>query len=407
MDDDFTARAGAYWPRLTRTARLLTGNSADADRRARAAVAEVYARRRVPGDDAEFYVRRALVRGFLRRRRPRLVARPWHFWGSGGTGGTGSSAGSGRSRHSARSGHAPGPYVPDPLDPLTEVLAGLPPRRRAVAVLRHWDGLTHREIAALLNSSRGAVKAVDRRAEKALRAHAAYREGPHAPHDPLGPHSAQVPLGEGPFATPPLPAPAIEAAGRTLRKRRRRTTAVLTSVGALLLVPLVLGAVRDTDSGSGGVTVSVERAAVRVVTPGERVTAAPGVQLWLSKDGTHLSAPGQPNQFRDAGKGGSGEGGSGEGGAGGPALTLWVDSTSGKRIFLSGVHRGPREASRVEVRTDEGTFTARLLTLAGSPGWSAWYVDARLTGGDTSSPGITVKAYDSAGTLLARTDTPS
>ncbi|MFJ2263072.1 RNA polymerase sigma factor [Streptomyces sp. NPDC087844] len=272
--------------------------------------------------------------------------------------------------------------MPDPLDPLTEVLAGLPPRRRAVAVLGHWDGLTHREIAALLNSSRGAVKAVRRRADRTLRAHAAYREGP---------------CGEGPSEAPPLPGPAIEAAGRTLRKQRRRTTAVLTSVGALLLVPLVVGAVRGTGSGSGGVTVSVERAAVRVVTPGERVAAAPGVQFWLSKDGTHLSAPRQPNRFRDAG----------EGGSAGPGLTLRADSTTGERIFLSGVHRGTREASRVEVRTTEGTFTARLLTLAGSPGWSAWYVDTQLTGSDTSSPGITVKAYDSAGTLLARTDTPS
>ncbi|MFL1901919.1 sigma factor-like helix-turn-helix DNA-binding protein [Streptomyces tauricus] len=377
MDDDFTARAGEYWPRLTRTARLLTGNSADADRRARAAVAEVYARRRLAGDDAEFYVRRALVRGFLRRR-PRLVARLGH------------------SKHSKHSSSTPEPYAADPFDPLTEVLAGLPPRRRAVAVLRHWDGLTHREIAALLNSSRGAVKAVDRRAEKALRAHAAHHEGIRDP---------QVPDHDGSFEVPPLPAPAIEAAGRTLRTRRRRTTAVLTSVGALLLVPLVVGAVRGTGTGSGGVTVSVERAAVRVVTPGERVAAAPGVQFWLSKDGTHLSAPGQPNQFRDVGKGE----------AGSPALTLWADSTTGKRIFLSGVRRGSREASRVEVRTPDGTFAARLLTLAGSPGWSSWYVDTQLTGSDgagadtddTSSPGITVKAYDSAGNLLARTDTPS
>ncbi|WP_314409831.1 sigma factor-like helix-turn-helix DNA-binding protein [Streptomyces kroppenstedtii] len=376
MDDDFTARAGEYWPRLTRTARLLTGNAADADRRARAAVAEVYARRRIPGDDAEFYVRRALVRGFLRDGRSWGARRPVH------SGGARHSRHSGRS---ARSGYTPEPYAPDPLDPLTEVLAGLPHRRRAVAVLRHWDGLTHREIAALLNSSRGTVKTAGRRAEKALRTHPAYREG--APD--VGPS-------EGPSEGPPLPGPAIEAAGRTLRKRRRRTTAVLTAVGALLLVPLVVGAVRGTGSGSGGVTVSVERAAVRVVTPGERVEAAPGVQFWLSKDGTHVSAPGQPNQFRDAGEDKRG-------------VTLWVDSTTGngKRVFLSGVHRGPREASRVEVRTAGGTFTARLLTLAGSPGWSAWYVDAQLPGGGTSSSDITVKAYDSAGTLLARTDSPS
>ncbi|MFE9684617.1 sigma factor-like helix-turn-helix DNA-binding protein [Streptomyces sp. NPDC006285] len=362
MDDDFTARAGEYWPRLTRTARLLTGNAADADRRARAALAEVCARRRVPGDDAEFYVRRALVRGFLRRW-PRLLDR------------LGPGAGSG-----SHAGHARQPYASDPLDPLTEVLAGLPPRRRAVAVLRHWDGLTRRETAAVLDTSPGAVKALWRQAEKALRAHPAYREGPY----------------DGSPAVPgPLPASAVEAAGRTRRRQRRRRTAVLTSAGALLLVPLVVGAVRGSDSGSGTSPSSVTRTAVRVVTSGERVAAAPGVEFWLTGDGTHHSAPGRPNRFRAAG--GDGE----------PGLTVHADPTSGGRVFLSGVHRGSRAAARVELGTPDGTFTARVLTLAGSPGWSAWYADTQLTGGDTWSKRLTVRAYDSAGKLLTRTDTPS
>ncbi|MBV1937845.1 sigma-70 family RNA polymerase sigma factor [Streptomyces sp. BV286] len=352
MDDDFTARAGAYWPRLTRTARLLTGNAADAERHARAALAEVYARRRTPGDDAEFYVRRALVRDFTRRR-PRPLA---------------------------RSGPTPEPYVPDPLDPLTEVLAALPPRRRAIAVLRHWDGLSPREVAALLNSSPGAVKAVGRRVEKALCAHPAHGRTPHAGRPP-------VPR--------PVPVVEVEAAGRSLRRRRRRTTALLTSAAALLLAPLVVGAVRGTAGGSGDGTTPPARTAVRVVTPGERVSAAPGVQFWLTKDGTHWSTPRQPKQFRGAGQGE------------GPALTLRSAPTAGKRLFLSGVHRGTREASRVELSTPDGTFTARVLTLAGSPGWSAWYADSQLP--DTQQPlkDVTVKAYDSAGKLLARTDTPS
>ncbi|MEU9184769.1 sigma factor-like helix-turn-helix DNA-binding protein [Streptomyces sp. NPDC048484] len=397
MDDDFTARAGEYWPRLTRTALLLTGDSADADRRARAALAEVYARRRVPGGDAEFYVRRALVRGFLRRR-PRPLARFGFGSGSG-------------SRRASRRGfnlgfgfgsgigseQASEPYAPDPLDPLTEVLAGLPPRRRTVAVLQHWDGLPRHEVAALLNSSPGTVKAVGRRAEKALRAHPAYREGPNAGNGPV-PGPTPIPA---PIPVPvPIPIPAIKEAGLSRRRQRRRTTALLTSVGALLLVPLVFGVVRGTASGagagSGTVSVSVEGAAVRVVTPGERVTAAPGVEFWLTKDGTHWSAPGQPNRFRDSGEEGED-----------PGLTVRADSTSGKRIFLSGVHRGTREAARVELVTPEGTFTARVLTLAGSPGWSAWYADAQLTVGEQSLPGITVKAYDSAGKLLAQTDSPA
>ncbi|WP_221348454.1 sigma factor-like helix-turn-helix DNA-binding protein [Streptomyces beigongshangae] len=396
MDDDFTARAGEYWPRLTRTARLLTGNSADADRRARAALAEVYARRGVPGDDAEFYVRRALVRGFLRWR-PRLPGRSGTGFGArfGSGFGSGFGTGFGSGSHARRT---PWPYVPDPLDPLTEVLAGLPPRRRAVAVLRHWDGLTRREVAALLGSSPGAVKAVERRAEKALRAHAAYRES-----RPAGSPQFGGPQPGGPSAAGPVPLSAIEQAGRTRRRRRRLTTAALTSAGALLLVPLVVGAVRGTGSGSGGAPVSVAGTAVRVVTPGERVAAAPGVQFWLSKDGTHWSAEGRPNRFRDADEG-DGEGKKGDG----SLLTAWADPTSGKRLFLSGVHRGTREAARVELTvsdgTSDGTSVARVLTLAGSPGWSAWYLDTQLGGSGVSSQDLTVRAYDAAGKLLARTD---
>jgi DNA-directed RNA polymerase specialized sigma24 family protein len=381
MDDDFIARAGEYWPRLTRTARLLTGDSADADRRARAALAEVYARRRLRGDDTEFYVRRALVRAFLRR--PRLLTR------------------SGRGHHGhgerPRHGHAPEPYAPDPLDPPTEVLAGLPPRRRAVAVLRHWEGLTHREVAALLNSSPGTAKGLWRRAEKALRAHPAYGDAPYAGSTSEAPQVA-------------FPVAAIAEAGRTRRRQRRISTALLTSVGALLLVPLVLGVVRGTAAGSGAETTPVARTAVRVVTPGERVAAASGVEFWLAKDGTHWSAPGQRNIFHDfRGGAGSESGGGvkGEGEGEGSGLTLHVDPVSGKRIFLSGVLRGTREATRVKLVTSEGTFTARVLTLAGAPGWSAWYADSQLSRSEGALKDITVKAYDSAGELLARTDTPS
>lgn len=358
MDDEFTARAGEYWPRLTRTARLLTGNSARAERLARAALAEVYARRRTPRDDAEFYVRRALVRGFLRSRTRPLIG----------------------------SRRAPESYAADRLDPLTEVLAALPPRRRAVAVLHHWDGLGHREIAALLNSSPGAVKAHGRRALKALRAHPAYGESPCAEGRSV-PGPAPVP------GIPPAVLPAVEEAGRTRRRSRRRTTAVLTTVCALLLVPLVLGAVRGTGSGGGGDTTPVSRTAVRVVTAGERVSAGPGVEVWLTKDGKHWSTPKGQSRFRPTGEGS------------GAGITLESEPGSGTRVFHSGVLQGSREPSRIELTTPVGRFTARILTLAGSPGWSVWYADTQLTDGKRQLSEITVKAYDSAGKLLAQTGT--
>ncbi|MFI6277402.1 sigma factor-like helix-turn-helix DNA-binding protein [Streptomyces sp. NPDC050988] len=376
MDDEFTARAGEYWPRLTRTARLLTGDSADAERLARAALAEVYARRRTPRDDAEFYVRRALVRGFVRSRtRPFIGTR-----------------------------RAPESYATDQLDPLTEVLAALPPRRRAVTVLHHWDGLSHREIAALLNSSPGAVKSHGRRVLKALRAHPAYGQSPRSrgqfmpgPVPPPGIPATVLPA----TILPATVLPAVEEAGRTRLRSRRRTTAVLTTVCALLLVPLALGAVRGTGSdGGGGGTTPVARTAVRVVTAGERVAAAPGVELWLTKDGKHWSTPKGPNQFRPTEKGSR------------ATITLDSDPVSGTRRFHSGVLQDSREPSRVQLTTPDGTFTARILTLAGDPGWSVWYADTQLP--DTQLPDskrrlseITVKAYDSAGKLLAQTGTSS
>ncbi|MEU5345995.1 sigma factor-like helix-turn-helix DNA-binding protein [Streptomyces sp. NPDC020766] len=366
MDDEFTARAGEYWPRLTRTACLLTGNSARAERLARAALAEVSARRRTPRDDAEFYVRRALVQGFLRSR-----ARP--FIGSR---------------------RAPESYAAGRLDPLMEVLAALPPRRRAVAVLYHWDGLSHREIAALLNSSRGAVKAHGRRALKALRAHPAYGAPPH-PGSLSAPGAAPRPGTPTPGAAtavlPPTVLPAVEEAGRNGRRSRRRTAAVVTTVCALLLVPLVVGAVRGTDSGGGKSSTPVAMAEVRVVTAGERVAAASGVELWLTKDGKHWSTPKAPNQFLPADKGK------------GPTISLESDATSGPRSFHSGVLQGVREPARVQLTTPDGTFSARILTLAGSPGWSVWYADTRLPDIEGQLRAITVKAYDSTGKLLAQT----
>jgi DNA-directed RNA polymerase specialized sigma24 family protein len=110
--DDFADHARAAWPRLVAVALWLTEDADAAEELARRTLVRVCARwRRIPRDDVDFHVRRCLVRGFLRRRRP------------GG-------------------------------------------RRRAVLVLRHGEGLTETEIAQVLGCSVGAVRAWVRRAEK-------------------------------------------------------------------------------------------------------------------------------------------------------------------------------------------------------------------------------------------------
>ncbi|MFB7439094.1 SigE family RNA polymerase sigma factor [Streptomyces mirabilis] len=153
---EFAPYATAAWPRLVRTAHLLTGDLHQAEDLARTTLARVRARwRRIPRNDVDFYVRRSLVRTHLGRTRRRRAARlltpllPE------------------RARRA----------LPDPAgavgrrDALGRALAALPARRRAVVVLRHWEGLGEAEIAQLLGCSAGTVRAHARRGLAALRAH--------------------------------------------------------------------------------------------------------------------------------------------------------------------------------------------------------------------------------------------
>ncbi|GHI06268.1 hypothetical protein AQI88_36330 [Streptomyces cellostaticus] len=128
---EFGSYAAAAWPRLLRTAHLLTGDPAEADALARTALSDAYAHwRRIPGDDTDFYVRRLLVRRHLGRRLRR----------------TG----------------------PGPKTPLARALATLPARQRVVLVLRLGEELGRLETAEMLGWSVGAVKWHERRGLKAL-----------------------------------------------------------------------------------------------------------------------------------------------------------------------------------------------------------------------------------------------
>lgn len=153
---EFAPYASAAWPRLVRTAHLLTGGLREAEDLVRTTLARVRARwRRIPRDDVDFYVRRSLVRTHLGRTRRRRAARlltplvP---------------------ERARRSLPAPAGAV-GRGDALGRALAALPARRRAVVVLRHWEGLGEAEIAQLLGCSAGTVKAHARRGLAALRAH--------------------------------------------------------------------------------------------------------------------------------------------------------------------------------------------------------------------------------------------
>ncbi|WP_079065685.1 SigE family RNA polymerase sigma factor [Streptomyces olivochromogenes] len=152
----FAPYATAAWPRLVRTAHLLTGDLREAEDLVRTTLARVRARwRRIPRDDVDFYVRRSLVRTHLGRTRRRRAARllmpllP----------------------ERARRALPVSVAAVGRRDALGRALAALSARRRAVVVLGHWEGLGQAEIAQLLGCSAGTVKAHARRGLAALRAH--------------------------------------------------------------------------------------------------------------------------------------------------------------------------------------------------------------------------------------------
>ncbi|NUP50137.1 MAG: SigE family RNA polymerase sigma factor [Catenulispora sp.] len=147
-DADFQDYVAARWPGLVRTAYLLTGDQFLAEDLAQTTLTSVYAswRRVRRVEDVDAYVRRVLINanaGRFRKRRvvEHLVAAP-------------------------QDDRAHAPHEPiAQRSALMAALSELPPRQRAVVVLRYWEDLSEQEVAAVLGCSTGTVKS---QASKAL-----------------------------------------------------------------------------------------------------------------------------------------------------------------------------------------------------------------------------------------------
>jgi RNA polymerase sigma-70 factor (sigma-E family) len=148
-DAEFTAFVEAHWSRYLRLARMLTGDPHHGEELLQDCLVRLYARwRRVSSGDPHPYLRRMLVNGNIsrwrRRHREDLVERP-----------------------------------PDRADPsaggrefheeLHRALRALPDRQRAVVVLRHYEDLPEREVAAVMGCTVGTVKSHHARAMHRLR----------------------------------------------------------------------------------------------------------------------------------------------------------------------------------------------------------------------------------------------
>ncbi|MFE4514655.1 SigE family RNA polymerase sigma factor [Kitasatospora sp. NPDC056783] len=153
----FEAFAATRWPRLVRTAYLLTGDHHEAEDVVQATFAKVFRNwsRISRLEEPDAYVHRALVNNNLsrhRRRRVRQLLVPVL---------------------PDRASAAGGGHGVEERSVLIQALAELPRRQRAVVVLRYWEDMSERQVAEVLGCSPGNVKSQASRGLAKLRGHPA------------------------------------------------------------------------------------------------------------------------------------------------------------------------------------------------------------------------------------------
>jgi RNA polymerase sigma-70 factor (sigma-E family) len=149
-EEELRAFVAARYPHLRRTAFLLCGDWHRADDLVQTALARVVvAVRRRTVDNLDAYARTTLLRTFLDDNH-----RVWRR----------------RERSSPELRDSPGPAT-DPTVALTilAALRCLPPRQRAVVVLRYWEDRSVEETAEALHINSGTVKSQCAKAVAALR----------------------------------------------------------------------------------------------------------------------------------------------------------------------------------------------------------------------------------------------
>ncbi|WP_194893943.1 SigE family RNA polymerase sigma factor [Catenulispora pinisilvae] len=163
-DVEFREYMVSRWGGLVRFAYGLTGDRGHAEDLAQTALAKAYASwsRVRRAEDPDAYVRRILINANHRRFRKRRVEE--------------------------RTGDVPVDVLQgltiaddtgafDEREALMSALMELPPKQRAVVVLRYWDGLTETQAATVLGCSVGTVKSQASRALAKLRASAQLQDG--------------------------------------------------------------------------------------------------------------------------------------------------------------------------------------------------------------------------------------
>jgi RNA polymerase sigma-70 factor (sigma-E family) len=149
--EEFVEFAEVMFPRLRRTAFLLCGDWHTAEDLAQTALAKMFvAWREIRRQDGvHAYANRTLVNSYLAHRRLKRTGELLTGW------------------FPDRPAVA---AAPETRMVVLDALATLPPRARAVVVLRYWSDLSVEQVADVLNCSTGNVKSLSARALPRLRA---------------------------------------------------------------------------------------------------------------------------------------------------------------------------------------------------------------------------------------------
>jgi RNA polymerase sigma-70 factor (sigma-E family) len=146
LDEAFQRFATARWPRLLRTAYLLTGEQHAAEDLVQSSLERVYVawRRVSAADDPDAYVRRVMINAHARKHRKRLKE---YLLPHGD-----SEIRRDLPERDDRMAQA------DDRETLLRALVQLPPRQREAVVLRYWEDLSEAQAAECMECSIGAVK---------------------------------------------------------------------------------------------------------------------------------------------------------------------------------------------------------------------------------------------------------
>lgn len=147
---EYSDYVAARWASLYRTANLIAGNASDAEDVLQATLVKLYVKwdKVSVAESVDAYVRRMLVNELLGARRLQLRRR--------------------EKEHLLHEPVATAPEASERIGLWSEIV-GLPPRQRAVLVLRYYEDLSEEQTAAALGCSRGTVKSQTHDALKKLR----------------------------------------------------------------------------------------------------------------------------------------------------------------------------------------------------------------------------------------------